>query len=65
MAASWEVTVDEKNSGEAIGSHGIPDQASEAQPTGLPTSDRHHSETASHDKGGDAEAPKHSHTPEA
>ncbi len=57
--------MDEKNSGEAIGSHGIPDQASEAQPTGLPTSDRHHSETASHDKGGDAEAPKHSHTPEA
>jgi hypothetical protein len=43
--------------------HGVPDPATQDEPTGLPTSDRHHSETAPHVQGGDADAPKHSHTP--
>lgn len=46
-----------------IPDHGVPEPATEALPTGLPTSDRHHSETAGHEKGGAAKAPKHSHTP--
>jgi hypothetical protein len=45
-----------------IGLHGVPDAATEAEPTGLPSSDRYHTETAPHKDGGDAEAPKHEHT---
>jgi hypothetical protein len=44
--------------------HGVPDGATEDEPKGLPTSDRHHTETAPADGGGNAEAPKHQHTPE-
>jgi hypothetical protein len=43
--------------------HGIPDPATDAEPTGLPTSDRHHSETAPHKDGGDKDVPKHKHAP--
>jgi len=46
-----------------IGQHGVPDEATSAEPTGLPTSDRHHSETAPHEDGGNADAPKHKHEP--
>ena len=45
--------------------HGIPDGAVEAEPTGPPTSDRHHSETSAHDSGGSEHASKHSYTGEA
>jgi hypothetical protein len=41
--------------------HGIPIHATDEEPTGLPNSDRHLSETAPHEEGGDAEAPKHQH----
>ena len=34
--------------------HGVPHPACEEEPTGLPTSDRHHSETAPADTGGSA-----------
>jgi hypothetical protein len=44
--------------------HGVPDAAGDAEPTGLPTSDRHHTETAPADNGGDADAPKHRHSPD-
>jgi hypothetical protein len=37
------------------------DAAGEAKPMGTPTSDRHHSETASTEKGGDADTAKHDH----
>ena len=41
--------------------HGVPSEAAEAEPMGLPTSDRHHSETAPAVRGGDADAAKHDH----
>ena len=44
-----------------IPDHGVPDQACDAEPTGLPTSDRHHTETTPADRGGSAETPKHDH----
>jgi len=43
--------------------HGVPHPACEEEPTGLPTSDRHHSETAPADTGGSAKTPKHDHNP--
>jgi hypothetical protein len=46
-----------------IGEHGVPDAATDAEPTGLPTSDRHYSETAPHEDGGSADTPKHQHEP--
>ena len=44
-----------------IPDHGVPAGACEEQPTGLPTSDRHHSETAPAEGGGSASTPKHDH----
>ena len=44
-----------------IPNHGVPQPACEEEPTGLPTSDRHHSETAPADTGGSAKTPKHDH----
>jgi hypothetical protein len=41
--------------------HGVPDAAGDAQPMGLPSSDRHESETAPAENGGNADAPKHDH----
>jgi hypothetical protein len=43
--------------------HGIPDAACEAEPVGLPTSDRHHTETSPAVKGGKQDAEKHRHAP--
>jgi hypothetical protein len=40
---------------------GIPDEEVDAEPKGTPTSDRHFSETSAHEKGGSAEAEKHSY----
>lgn len=45
--------------------HGIPEAACDDVPTGHPTSDRHHSETAASPRGGNARAPKHSHATES
>lgn len=44
--------------------HGVPTGATEEIPMGLPTSDRHHSETAPSRTGGDAETPKHDYRPD-
>jgi hypothetical protein len=41
--------------------NGVPVHATDEEATGYPTSDRHLSETAAHEAGGDAEAPKHDH----
>jgi hypothetical protein len=41
--------------------HGIPEGAAADEPKGTPTSDRHHSETSASEKGGKAEADKHSY----
>jgi len=46
----------------AIPDHGVPAPACDEEPKGTPTSDRHLSETAPAEKGGDAGAPKHRHT---
>jgi hypothetical protein len=43
--------------------HGIPDAACEAEPLGLPTSDRHHTETSPARQGGNPDAEKHRNTP--
>jgi hypothetical protein len=51
------------DAGGAIHQHGVPVDASDEEPTGYPTSDRHHSETAPSEKGGSAAAPKHEHLP--
>jgi hypothetical protein len=40
---------------------GVPVHATVEEPTALPSSDRHHSETAPHPEGGNAEVPKHEH----
>jgi hypothetical protein len=42
--------------------HGIPEAACDAEPTGLPTSDRHYTETSAAGKGGSENAEKHRHT---
>jgi hypothetical protein len=39
-----------------------PVETSGEEPKGLPTSDRHFSETSSHSEGGNAAAEKHRHT---
>jgi hypothetical protein len=41
--------------------NGVPVHATDEEATGLPTSDRHMTETAAHEAGGDANAPKHDH----
>jgi hypothetical protein len=41
--------------------HGIPIHATDEEPTGLPTSDRHLTETTPHEEGGDASRAKHEH----
>ncbi len=41
--------------------HGVPSAAGEAEPMGLPTSDRHHAETAPASTGGNADVAKHDH----
>ncbi len=43
--------------------NGVPVHATDEEPMGMPTSDRHQSETASHESGGDADAAKHDHNP--
>ncbi len=44
-----------------IAQNGVPVHATDEEPTGLPTSDRHLSETAAAADGGNADAPKHDH----
>jgi hypothetical protein len=41
--------------------HGVPSEAGDAEPMGLPSSDRHHSETAPAEKGGNSDVLKHDH----
>lgn len=51
--------------GQPTPDHGVPDGATDAEPKGMPTAARHESETAAHEKGGNASAgAKHSHSPE-
>jgi hypothetical protein len=45
-----------------IHQEGVPVHATDDEPASLPTSDRHHSETAPHPAGGNADAPKHEHS---
>lgn len=52
----------DKESGK-VSQHGVPAGACEDEPKGLPTSDRHYSETSVADNGGNAEAEKHRHVP--
>jgi hypothetical protein len=51
-----------QDSSAATPAHGIPDGACDAEPKGLPTSDRHHTETSAAERGGNADAEKHRHT---
>ncbi len=50
-------TADNNTGGQAADTNA----AGEAKPMGTPTSDRHHSETASTQKGGGADIAKHDH----
>ena len=42
----------------------VPDGALDAEPKGSPTSDRHQSETAHHERSDKPSAPKHTYGPE-
>lgn len=61
MPVENEVPPDEND--QEIPRHGIPSGACDDEPKGLPTSDRHLSETSAAEKGGDADAEKHRHGP--